>query len=173
MALVSSKFLAGPINQFPNPNPNPTSALCHCSKPLFVWHRNLRFSSTFSCKIYDQSLNSNSPARDSPEQLQFIWPPPDSLRRLAASAILFLGLGIRVCLAAASSQSPAVVVAAKHSIVVEEQRIQGWEGNDYDDFSWWLQLFVEAKRRVKRGRGGGARAIQLIAEALQTWRWRC
>ncbi|XP_057503443.1 uncharacterized protein LOC130786983 isoform X1 [Actinidia eriantha] len=121
MALFSSTNLSDQIRPFPNPNRNPSFALGHCPKPQFVRHRNLRFSATVSCTSDDRSLNSRLPSGE--------YPPEDSLRRLAASALLFLGLGIRVCSAAASTKIPAVVVA-KHPTVVDEQRIDSIAGND-------------------------------------------
>ncbi|XP_052209929.1 uncharacterized protein LOC127813161 [Diospyros lotus] len=122
----SSTFPADPINlKFPNhsiANPNPSFASCHCPNPLFLRCRTRRLSSATSG---DRTLNGNSPApchsRQRPRSLKS---PPDSLRNLASSAIVFLlGLGIRICSAAASTQIPAVSVA-NCPTVVEEQKIE-------------------------------------------------
>ncbi|KAL7170730.1 hypothetical protein ACSBR2_035583 [Camellia fascicularis] len=94
MALLSSTFLVDPINYFPNPKHSFGS---HCPKALFVRHRhrhrnrnrNLSLSMTVSGKYEYQNLNEPQLA--------------NSLRQFTDSAILILGLGIRVCAATAST----------------------------------------------------------------------
>ncbi|XAR57637.1 hypothetical protein NMG60_11025851 [Bertholletia excelsa] len=126
MALLSSTLFPHPITHFPDANPdrilslnlNTGFALIHFPKPRFLPHRIQRLSATISRNRGEQILNSFS------SRPPLLLPSPDSLRHLAASAIvLFLGLGFRVFSATASTHLPGLPVATSRT-VIEELRIQ-------------------------------------------------
>ncbi|XP_059663045.1 uncharacterized protein LOC132308820 isoform X2 [Cornus florida] len=105
-------------------NPNPSFPHFHRSNPLFLRQRNLRFSVTVSATLGRRNLTPHSPAGESPKLPRYLKVTPDLLRRLAASAILFIALGIRACSAAATTHIPPVSSTVDCQTVVEQQGIQ-------------------------------------------------
>ncbi|KAK9286887.1 hypothetical protein L1049_015294 [Liquidambar formosana] len=112
MASISFISLSVPPNHFPSP------------KPIFLHrHRNVRFYVPVCCIFSDQnpttspSITSSGATSARKGSLKL---PPTIIQLAAASAVLFLGLGVRPC-SAASAQFPTVLAADSQKM---EQKIE-------------------------------------------------
>uniref|UniRef100_A0A5B7C2B1 Putrescine-binding periplasmic protein-related n=1 Tax=Davidia involucrata TaxID=16924 RepID=A0A5B7C2B1_DAVIN len=119
MALLSFTSFSNPTNHFSNPYPSLPPF--HRSELLFLHRRNLRFFLSASVTSGSRNLAPYTLAAEYPDRLKL---PPDLLRQLAASAILFLGISVHSCSAVASTHIPHLAAAADCRTVVGQQRIQ-------------------------------------------------
>lgn len=122
MSLLSYPSPSNSIHHFPNPSP--AIPLFHRHRHQFFQVQGIRFSITLSTTSGHRNRTQCLLSGKSQEGLSFPKLPPELVRVLAASVIIFLGLGIRTCSAAASTQiSP--ILAADCQPLAQPQTIQG------------------------------------------------
>lgn len=116
-------LLSNPIHPFfPNPNPYPKLPSLHSHGPNYLRQRRRpNLSVTFSTPpTGGRNVIPDAPA----DRRKYPKVPPDLVRTLAASAVLFLGLGFRAfSAAAASTRIPPATVDCE--TVIQQNTIQG------------------------------------------------